>query len=93
MAKHKPRLLLDLTPLATPGGARGIGRYVRELACGIATLGPIEDIDLMGLTSLDWTGNYEVTTDFAGFLESRGTELHSGTDYYSWAYRQRANTT
>ncbi len=91
MPRARPRLLLDLTPLATPGGARGIGRYIRELASGLATLAPQrwQDIELIGLTSLSWTGEVSTTCDLAAFLESSGTELLTGSDYYAWAYRQR----
>jgi glycosyltransferase involved in cell wall biosynthesis len=91
MSQAKRRLLLDLTPLGTPGGARGIGRYTRELARGLAELPPseLEGIELLGLTSLGWTGAHTVTTDIAGFLEQRGTALLESRHYYSWAYRQR----
>lgn len=91
MPKSKPRLLLDLTPLATPGGARGIGRYIRELARGLAELDSteLEGIELLGLTALDWSGHYEVVSDLAAFLRNGKTALLTGSDYYSWAYRQR----
>lgn len=91
MAKPKPKLLLDLTPLATPGGARGIGRYIRELARGLAELPreELQDIELVGLTSLSWTGDCTTTADLSGFLDQSGTQLLTTGDYYSWAYRQR----
>jgi glycosyltransferase involved in cell wall biosynthesis len=88
---QKPKLLLDLTPLGTPGGARGIGRFIRELARGLAELPKeeLEDIELVGLTSLSWTGDFTVTSDLAAFLDASGTPLYTAGDYYSWAYRQR----
>lgn len=91
MRKSRPRLLLDLTPLSTPGGARGIGRYIRELAIGLGELtsGELDGIELLGLTSLDWNGNYEVVHDLADFVRENDTALLKGSDYYSWAYRQR----
>ena len=91
MPKARPLLVLDLTPLNTPGGARGIGRYIRELARGLGELAPQQwqDIELLGLTSLGWTGEYTVTADLTAFLESGGTQLLAGADYYTWAYRQR----
>ena len=91
MPKPLPKILLDLTPLATPGGARGIGRFIRELARGLAELPreELEGIELIGLTSLSWSGAYTVTSDFASFLEASGTALLTAGDYYSWAYRQR----
>ncbi len=91
MARAKRKVLVDLTPLQTPGGARGIGRYIRELAWGLAALpkNEFDDIELLALTSLNWFGDHTVTADFAGFLESHGTDLLQPSDYYSWAYRQR----
>jgi glycosyltransferase involved in cell wall biosynthesis len=91
MPQVKRRLLLDLTPLGTPGGARGIGRYTRELARGLAELPPseLEGIELLALTSLGWAGEYSVVSDIAAFLEQSGTSLLETRDYYSWAYRQR----
>ena len=87
----KARLVLDLTPLATPGGARGIGRYIRELALGLASLSADElaPIELVGLTGLQWTGRYAITSDLAAFVEAGQPRLLDTRDYYSWAYRQR----
>ena len=91
MPQSRPKLLLDLTPLGTPGGARGIGRYIRELARGLGSLPPqeLEDIEVFGLTSLSWNGDFTVTSDFTKFLDSSGTALLAARDYYGWAYRQR----
>jgi glycosyltransferase involved in cell wall biosynthesis len=89
-AREKPKLLIDLTPLDTPAGPRGIGRYIRELARGLAEL-PEEElsgIELVGLTSLGWDGSYETTNDigsFDGYMKTPPTE----GDFYVWAYRQR----
>jgi len=64
-----PRLLLDLTPLDTPSGPRGIGRYIRELALGLSELPPeeLEGVEIIGLTSLEWTGEYKTTRDIASY--------------------------
>lgn len=87
----RKRLLIDLTPLSTPGGARGIGRYTRELARGLCSLpaSELENIELLGLVSLAWNGQYRCTRDIAEFLDAAGTSLLESRDYYSWAYRQR----
>ncbi|HMA91899.1 MAG TPA: glycosyltransferase family 1 protein [Polyangiaceae bacterium] len=87
----KKRLLLDLTPLTTPGGARGIGRYTRELARGLTELPKeaLDGIELLGLTSLTWSGKGTVVSDIAAFLAQDRTALLTTSDYYSWAYRQR----
>ncbi|HEY5960828.1 MAG TPA: glycosyltransferase family 1 protein [Polyangiaceae bacterium] len=86
-----PKLLLDLTPLSTPGGARGIGRYIRELAMGLSELGDSElhGIELVGITALNFKGDYCVVHDLGEFLTTHSPELLKTSDYYSWAYRQR----
>ena len=91
MPRSPTRLLLDLAPLATPGGARGIGRYIRELARGLSELDPAEldGIELLGLASLGWNGSYKIVDDIGAFVANTGTALHATRDYYSWAYRQR----
>jgi glycosyltransferase involved in cell wall biosynthesis len=91
MSSVPKRLLLDLTLLGTPGGARGIGRYARELARGLCELPApqLDGIELIGLLSVDWSGRYSATTDIAGYLDQSGTKLLEERDYYSWAYRQR----
>jgi glycosyltransferase involved in cell wall biosynthesis len=86
-----PRILLDLTPLDTPSGPRGIGRYIRELALGLSELPPGElgAIEIIGLTSLSWSGACETTLDLASFRGGPGSEAPTETDFYYWAYRQR----
>jgi glycosyltransferase involved in cell wall biosynthesis len=87
----RPRLLLDLTPLRTPGGARGIGRYIRELALGLSELPPGElgGLDIVALTSLGWTGSHTFTRDLSTVVDVRPDHIPTGRDYYVWAYRQR----
>jgi len=84
-------LLLDLTPLDTPARLRGIGRYIRELALGLAGLSAQErsGIEILGLTKLSWTGGYEVTDDIAAFEGDPELPYPNEQDYYRWAYRQR----
>jgi glycosyltransferase involved in cell wall biosynthesis len=86
----RPKLVVDLTALGTPGGVRGIGRYIRELALGLSEL-PGDDlagIDVVGLTWLGWHGEHTVTRDLASIFDPSGAPP-SNTDYYVWAYRQR----
>ncbi len=87
----RPRLLLDLTPLDTPARPRGIGRYIRDLAAGLAALPKSElaGIEILGLTQLGWSGNYTLTEDIAGFAGSPELPRPTESDYYRWAYRQR----
>ena len=85
------KLLLDLTPLDTPSGPRGIGRYIRELAQGLALL-PKEElggIELVGLTSITWTGGYQVTDDVGSYRGGARSAAPTETDFYEWAWRQR----
>jgi glycosyltransferase involved in cell wall biosynthesis len=86
-----PRILLDLTPLDTPSGPRGIGRYIRELALGLSELprSELAGIDIVGLTSVDWTGGWQTTRDIASYRGGSRSESPTETDYYHWAYRQR----
>lgn len=85
------RLLIDLTPLDTPARLRGIGRYIRELALGLTALPKHElaGIEILGLTSLSWTGDYQVTDDIGAFAGHTELPYPDETDYYRWAYRQR----
>ena len=85
------RILFDLTPLDTPSGPRGIGRYIRELALGLSELPKSElpGIEIIGLTSLDWTGGYAVTSDIAGYRGGPRAAAPTEKDFYHWAYRQR----
>ena len=68
-----PRILLDLTPLDTPSGPRGIGRYIRELAIGLSELPAreLEGIEIVGLTSLGWTGECEIHATSAPIAADR----------------------
>lgn len=89
--KPAPRLLLDLTPLDTPSRPRGIGRYIRDLATGLATLSRDElgGLEILGLTSLDWWGNFTLTADIASYRGDPRLPKPTPSDYYRWAYRQR----
>ncbi len=85
------RLLFDLTPLDTPSGPRGIGRYIRELAVGLAELPPDElpGIEIVGLTSLTWTGGYTLTDDIASYRGDERSRAPTEAGFYEWAWRQR----
>jgi glycosyltransferase involved in cell wall biosynthesis len=85
------RILLDLTPLDTPSGPRGIGRYIRELALGLSELPreELEGVELVGLTAFDWTGDGAITFDIAGYRGGPRSVAPTESDFYDWAYRQR----
>jgi glycosyltransferase involved in cell wall biosynthesis len=89
--KSRHRILFDLTPLDTPSGPRGIGRYIRELAQGLAALprGELGDVELVGLTSLGWTGEYRITADLASYGGGARSQAPTEADFYEWAWRQR----
>jgi glycosyltransferase involved in cell wall biosynthesis len=84
--------LFDLTPLDTPSGPRGIGRYIRELAIGLSQLpkDALGDIELIGLKRLTWTGDCEITEDLASYRGEPRVEGPTEKDFYEWAWRQRA---
>jgi glycosyltransferase involved in cell wall biosynthesis len=84
-------LLLDLTSLDTPSRRRGQGRYVRDLAVGLARLprGELGSIRLLGLTHLRLDGAYRVTEDVASFDGSPEVPVPTGRDHYAWAYARR----
>ena len=65
-------VLLDLTSLDTPARHRGHGRYVRELARGLAELVARRAgrLELKALTHLGLDGSYEVTDDITEFQGS-----------------------
>ncbi len=91
MAKQRRRLLLDLTHLDTPSRERGIGRYIRDLAVGLSALPAqaLGGVEILGLTSLDWSGNYTLTDDLASYQGNPALPRPTSKDYYRWAYRQR----
>ncbi len=84
-------LLLDLTPLDTPSRRRGQGRYVRELAAGLARLpsGALGGVRLLGLTHLSLDGSYRVTEDIAAFEGSPELPSPASREHYRWAYARR----
>jgi glycosyltransferase involved in cell wall biosynthesis len=85
------RILFDLTPLDTPSGPRGIGRYIRELALGLSALPKEElgDVELVGLTSLTWAGDYRITDDIASYDGGPRSLAPTEGDFYEWAWRHR----
>ena len=68
-----------------------MGRYVRELAAGLAGLPPsaLGGVELLGLTHLDLDGSYRITSELAAFHGSPGVTTPSSRDYYHWAYARR----
>jgi glycosyltransferase involved in cell wall biosynthesis len=84
-------LLFDLTSLDTPSRRRGTGRYVHELALGLARLpqSALAGIRLLGLTHLDARGRFRVTEDVGSFAGSDEGALPSQADHYRWAYARR----
>jgi glycosyltransferase involved in cell wall biosynthesis len=84
-------VLFDLTPLDTPSRIRGIGRYVRQLALGLARLGREElgGIRMLGLTRLGWNGEHEVTEDIGSFEGSPDIPSPAQGDHYRFTYQRR----
>jgi glycosyltransferase involved in cell wall biosynthesis len=90
-ARSPLTVLLDLTSLDTPSRHRGPGRYVRELARGLAELSDSElgGVKVLGLTYLGLGGSFRVTDDIAGFQGSAGLPAPAPKDHYHWAYARR----
>lgn len=88
---RRPIVLVDLTPLDTPTRHRGNGRYVRELALGLAALPPSRraGVRLRALTHLGLDGSFRVTDDLAAFAGSPDLPAPAARDHYRWAYARR----
>src|SRR6478609_6488386 len=86
-----PTVLLDLTSLNTPSRTRGHGRYVRELALGLAELPATETAGLrfLALTDLSLSGACSISEDIAGFEGTPGNPSPGPRDHYRWAYARR----
>ncbi|HEY2410473.1 MAG TPA: glycosyltransferase family 1 protein [Polyangiaceae bacterium] len=71
MSAPRSTVLIDATPLRTPSGTRGIGRYVYELLHGLADERPSwEDrFNLVVLGDLGPRGEPELTDDLRGAAE------------------------
>lgn len=88
-------VLLDLTSLNTPSRTRGHGRYVRELALGLAELpaSHTAGLEFLALTDLSLSGAHQVTSDIGRFegAPSRFSKSPSPgpKDHYRWAYARR----
>ncbi|MCA9597964.1 MAG: glycosyltransferase family 4 protein [Myxococcales bacterium] len=84
--------LLDLSVLATNTRTRGIGRYVADLALGIARAKrETTDLRVLGIERLGWVGNSVVTEDLEGAVE-RLTDLSvPARAHANWAYRVRVS--
>jgi len=82
--------LLDLTVLATNARTRGIGRYVSDLALGMARASRVTiDLRVMGIERLGWAGGAIVTEDLAGAVERLTSRDEPAQPHLSWAYRVR----
>lgn len=84
-------VLLDLTSLDTPSRNRGHGRYVRELALGLAELRASDKgaIKFLALTHLNFDGTFRVTEDLAAFEGTPGRPAPGAAEHYRWAYARR----
>ena len=84
-------LLVDLTSLDTPSRRRGFGRYVHDLALGLSRLQREElgDLRLLGLTRLEYNGDYRLTEQLDSFEGSPEIVLPTSRNHYHWAYARR----
>ena len=84
-------VLLDQTSLNTPSRSRGHGRYVYDLARGLAALSAADrgDLRFVALTHLASDGSYRVTEDLASFRGNPDITTPTAKDHYHWAYSRR----
>ncbi len=80
--------LLDLSVLATEARTRGIGRYVCDLARGLADADS-PDLRVLGLERLNWLGTADVTEDLVGAAERLTRSSTPIEPHLAWAYRLR----
>lgn len=81
--------LLDLSVLATHTNTRGIGRYVFDLARGLARRAREgDDVRLLGIEQLDWRKDPVVTDDIEGAAQ-RLVSAPERLAHAAWAYRVR----
>jgi glycosyltransferase involved in cell wall biosynthesis len=82
--------LLDLTVLATETRARGIGRYVADLALALdPSCRKASDFRVLGLERLGLTGTADVTEDLRGAVGRLTDPSARMGGHASWAYRVR----
>jgi len=83
-------VLLDLSVLATNSRTRGIGRYVADLATGIARArNDTHDLRVLGLEHLSWVGTGDVTEDLDGAVSRLTAPESRHMTHTAWAYRIR----
>jgi glycosyltransferase involved in cell wall biosynthesis len=82
--------LLDLSVLRTATRARGIGRYVADLARALDPAArPASDFRVLGIEELGYLGACEVTEDLAGAVERLTAARRHDRPHAAWAYRVR----
>jgi len=82
--------LLDLSVLATKTRTRGIGRYVADLATGIARRADTApDLRVLGVEQLSWVGTADVTEDLSGAVQRLTAPGAPTRSHSSWASRVR----
>ena len=81
------RVLLDLSVLSTHTRRTGIGRYVADLALGLAR--SPRPFELLGLVRLGMDGSARVTDDVERAVRELSSERVPLRGHWSWTYRVR----
>lgn len=81
------RVLLDLSVLSTHTRRTGIGRYVADLALGLARAP--RAFELLGLVKLGMNGSARVTDDVERAVRELASERVPLRGHWSWTYRVR----
>lgn len=86
--RAEPTVLFDLSVLCTDARVRGIGRYVADLALGLArSLRKSPDLRVLGIERVEWGGHAKISDDIEGALLRLSQAPRE--NHWSWAYRQR----
>ena len=84
-------VLLDVSVLGSSSRVRGIGRYVADLARGLAAIGKEQQrVELLALETLPWLGRPNIRGDLLGSVDRlTSLPLERLMSHASWAYRKR----
>jgi alpha-1,3-rhamnosyl/mannosyltransferase len=79
LSARRPTIVIDATPLRTPSGVRGIGRYLFDLLYGLDEVRSLweDDLDLIALTDLSWGVPPSLSRDLRAAAEE--TSAQKGT--------------
>ena len=84
-----PTVLLDLSVLTTNARTLGIGRYVADLARGLARVTQGSRFRVLGVERLGFVGSERITEDLDGAVARLRDSRIAARPHVEWAYRVR----